>query len=46
MATTMKIEIDTQEFRVLPPEGVVLSKRPTHVKSFCESKHQYKKFLG
>lgn len=45
MTTTMKIKIDTEEFRVLPAEGVVLGERPTHVKAFCKSKHEYKKLL-
>ena len=45
MATTMKMKIDAEEFRVSPTEGVALGERPTRVKAFCKSKHQYKKLL-
>lgn len=45
MATTMKMKIDAEEFRVSPAEGVALGERLTRVKAFCTSQHQYKKLL-
>ena len=41
----MKMKIDAEQFRVSPTEGVALGERPTSVKPFCKSKHQYKKLL-
>jgi PPK2 family polyphosphate:nucleotide phosphotransferase len=45
LATMMKNKIDVKPFRVSPLDGVVLSERPTQVKSFCKSKKHYKKLL-
>ena len=45
MATTMKIKIDAEQFRVSPAEGVALGERKTRVKAFYKSKHEYKKLL-
>jgi hypothetical protein len=41
----MKMKIDAEQFRVSPMQDVALGDRPTRVKSFCKSKHQYKKML-
>jgi len=46
MAESIKMKINSKDFRVRPGEKVKLREWPTIVKPFCKSKNRYQKLLG